>query len=60
MTLFGLYSEIFYGFVTNKGVVRYQPGSQLGLAIFVPLTSHPAGNGRDSAPYAKLMFLEDA
>ena len=60
MTLFGLYSEIFYDFVARKGVVRSQPGNQLALALFMPLTSRPAGNGRDPVAYARVMSLQGA
>jgi glycerol uptake facilitator protein len=57
-TLFAMYSGVFYDFVAKKGITIGQQGSQIAMAIFVPLTPHPGIIGMDAAAYAKMTLLQ--
>lgn len=57
-TLFAMYSGVFYDFVAKNKIVIGQPGSQIAMAIFVPLTPHPGIIGMDAAAYAKVSLLQ--
>jgi glycerol uptake facilitator protein len=57
-TLFSMYSNIFYDFVAKNGITIGQQGSQIAMAIFVPLTPHPGIVGMDAAAYAKVTLLQ--
>jgi glycerol uptake facilitator protein len=59
-TLFGMYSGVFYDFVAKKGISIGQEGSQIAMAILVPLTPHPGIIGSDAAAYAKVTLLQGA
>lgn len=59
-TLFAMYSGVFYDFVAKNNMVIGQKGSQLAMAIFVPLTPHPGIVGMDEVAYAKVTLLQGA
>lgn len=59
-TLFAMYSGVFYDFVAKNGIAIGQQGSQIAMAIFVPLTPHPGIVGMDAAAYAKVTLLQGA
>jgi glycerol uptake facilitator protein len=59
-TLFSMYSGVFYDFVAQKGITIGQQGSQIAMAVFVPLTPHPGIIGMDAAAYAKMTLLQGA
>lgn len=57
-TLFSMYSGVFYDFVKAKGITIGAEGSQIAMAILVPLTPHPGIIGSDAAAYAKVSLLQ--
>jgi glycerol uptake facilitator protein len=57
-TLFAMYSGVFYDFVAKKGITIGQQGSQIAMAIFVPLTPHPGIIGMDAAAYNTVTLLQ--
>lgn len=59
-TLFAMYSGVFYDFVAKNNITIGQQGSQIAMAIFVPLTPHPGIVGMDAAAYAKVTLLQGA
>lgn len=59
-TLFAMYSGVFYDFVAKNGITIGQQGSQIAMAIFVPLTPHPGIIGMDAAAYAKMSLVQGA
>lgn len=59
-TLFGMYSGVFYDFVAKNGITIGEQGSQIAMAILVPLTPHPGVVGMDAAAYAKVSLLQGA
>jgi glycerol uptake facilitator protein len=59
-TLFAMYSGVFYDFVAKNGITIGQQGSQIAMAIFVPLTPHPGIIGMDAAAYARVTLLQGA